>query len=150
MVRAEGALRRRPAREGLQRQVAADEEDEEDGVDQDAKPERRNRETLFRVDRHPKGQGEEDRYRCDGQGVQPDRERQVPVDEGVKSSARSAPRTVEPGRRVERADRGKARRPRVDEDENDKDEKKGAEGEERLLASPPEPPQEFLPDHATS
>ena len=150
MVRAERALPRGPAREGLQRQVAADEEDEENGVDQETKPEGRNRETLFRVDRHPKGQGEEDRDRGDGQGVQPEREREVPVDEGMKGSARPAPRAVEPGRRVEGADRSEARRPRVDENENEEDEKKGPEGEERLFAPPPEPPKNFLPEHATS
>lgn len=150
MVRAEGALTRRPAREGLKRQVAADEEGEEDGVDQEPKPEGRNRETFLRVDRHPKGQGEEDRNRGDGQGVQPEREREVSVNEGVKSSARSAPWTVEPGRRVERADRGEARRPRVDEDEYEKDEEKGPEGEERLFPPPPESPQELQPEHATS
>lgn len=102
------------------------------------------------MDRHPKGESEKDRNRGDGQGVQPEREREVPVDEGMKGSARPAPRAVEPGRRVERADRSEAGRPRVDEDEDEQDEKKGPEGEERLFPPPPEPALEFLPEHATS
>jgi hypothetical protein len=102
------------------------------------------------VNRRLEGQGEEDRNRGDGQGVQPDGAREIPVDEGVQGSSRPAAGAVEPGHRVDGADRGEARGPRVYENENEENEKEGPEGEKRLFAPPPEPLSQFLQGHATS
>ncbi len=140
----------RPAREGRQRQVAADEEDEEHGVDQEAQPRRRDRKTLVGVDRRLESQDKEDRNRGNRENVQPESEREVSVNEGVKGPSRPAAGAVKPGHRIDGADRGEACGSRVYEDENEKNEKEGPEGEKRLFAPPSEPSSEFLPEHATS